>query len=108
MVDELLDNPGAAQESVIFAFTADITADQNAEIDRMAAMLAGLSTDPRVGLKAGYLDAALSEPELTSAAEPGGWPRRRPNYRGRRAFESGSGPVHPGRRIHPPWFQPAP
>ena len=39
MVEELLATPGAAQESEIFAFTADIVADQRMEIDRMGAML---------------------------------------------------------------------
>ena len=57
MVEELLSQRGAAQESVIFAFTSDITADQAMEIDRMDAMLANLSPDPRVHLKAGFRDA---------------------------------------------------
>jgi uncharacterized protein (DUF305 family) len=57
MVEELLAQRGAAQESQLFAFTSDITADQSMEIDRMDAMLAGLSADPRVGLKPGFRDA---------------------------------------------------
>lgn len=57
MVEDLLENRGAAQESSVFGFTADITADQGAEIDRMAAMLSGLSADPRVGLAPGFQDA---------------------------------------------------
>ena len=57
MVDNLLDQPGAAQDSQLFAFTSDVTSDQTAEIDRMDAMLAGLSPDPRVGLAAGFADA---------------------------------------------------
>jgi uncharacterized protein (DUF305 family) len=57
MVDDLLDNPGAAQESTVFAFTSDITADQSMEIDRMAAMITGLSNDPRVHLAGGFRDA---------------------------------------------------
>ncbi len=57
MVDDLLSQPGAAQESTIFGFTSDITADQTMEIDRMAGMLEGLSTDPRIHLKAGFRDA---------------------------------------------------
>ncbi|MEE2778478.1 MAG: DUF305 domain-containing protein [Acidobacteriota bacterium] len=57
MVDDLLAKRGSAQESVIFGFTSDITADQTMEIDRMAGMLAGLSTDLRVGLAAGFRDA---------------------------------------------------
>ena len=63
MVEELLDAPGGAQESTVFGFTTDITADQSAEIDRMTSMLESLSSDPRVGLDAGFQDAgeALSE-----------------------------------------------
>ena len=39
MVEELLKKPGAAQESEIFGFVADVEADQGAEIARMSAML---------------------------------------------------------------------
>jgi uncharacterized protein (DUF305 family) len=39
MVAELMKQPGAAQESAIFAFVSDVEADQRAEIDRMSAML---------------------------------------------------------------------
>ncbi len=54
MVENLLRQPGAAQDSVLFGFTSDITADQTAEIDRMDAMMAELSPDPRVQLGAGF------------------------------------------------------
>ena len=57
MVENLLDQRGAAQDSQLFAFTSDITADQTAEINRMDAMLAELSTDPRVQLASGFHDA---------------------------------------------------
>jgi len=57
MVDNLLDQRGAAQDSQLFAFTSDITADQTAEINRMDAMLAELSPDPRVQLASGFYDA---------------------------------------------------
>ncbi|TQV76513.1 DUF305 domain-containing protein [Aliikangiella marina] len=60
MVDELLENSGAAQESMMYTFASDINADQKMEIERMAKMLASLSPDPRVGLTAGYLDAESS------------------------------------------------
>jgi uncharacterized protein (DUF305 family) len=40
MVASLLDSPGAAQESEVFAFVSDVEADQRMEIDRMGAMLA--------------------------------------------------------------------
>ena len=57
MVDNLLGQRGAAQDSQLFAFTSDITADQAAEINRMDAMLAELSPDPRVQLASGFHDA---------------------------------------------------
>lgn len=40
MVEELFATPGAGQESEIFAFTADVNADQSMEIRRMGQMLA--------------------------------------------------------------------
>ena len=57
MVETLLSERGAAQDSQLFAFTSDITSDQSMEIDRMDAMLAELSPDPRVQLAAGFHDA---------------------------------------------------
>ena len=57
MVENLLDQRGAAQDSQLFAFTSDITSDQTAEINRMDAMLAELSPDPRVQLASGFNDA---------------------------------------------------
>ncbi len=57
MVETLLSQRGAAQDSQLFAFTSDITSDQRMEIDRMDAMLAELSPDPRVQLAAGFHDA---------------------------------------------------
>ena len=88
MVDTLLDQPGTAQDSVLYGFTADITADQSIEIDRMDAMLAGLTPDPRVNLAAGFLDAgqaalnmelivALPKPDgFFDPNNPAGLPRR--------------------------------
>ena len=40
MVKDLLDTPGAAQESDVFAFVSDVESDQRMEIDRMGALLA--------------------------------------------------------------------
>ena len=81
MVENLLEQRGAAQDSQLFAFTSDVTSDQTAEIDRMDAMLAGLSPDPRVGLAAGFEDAgqAASNMALVAThAKPAGFfdPRR--------------------------------
>ena len=47
MVEDLLSQPGAGQDSDIFAFTSDITADQSMEIARMGGMLATLKELPR-------------------------------------------------------------
>ncbi|WP_338446583.1 DUF305 domain-containing protein [Pelagerythrobacter marensis] len=57
MVEELHEQPGTAYEPVLFEFTNDVVSDQQAEIDRMNAVLAGLSDDPRVALAPGLRDA---------------------------------------------------
>ncbi|HET6628457.1 MAG TPA: DUF305 domain-containing protein [Woeseiaceae bacterium] len=69
MVEELLEQPGTAYDPVLFEFTNDVTNDQNAEIDRMDALLLGLSTDPRAGLTAGLYDAgqAIMNMELVAS-----------------------------------------
>ena len=76
MVDRLLDQPGTAQDSVLFAFTTDVTSDQTSEVERMSAMLAGFSPDPRVNLKPGYDDAgqaALNMRLLAALPKPDGF-----------------------------------
>jgi len=69
MVEELLELPGSAYDPVLFQFTDDVTNDQTSEIERMNALLASLSTDPRAGLSAGFQDAgqALMNLELVAA-----------------------------------------
>ena len=57
MVDDLYDLPGTAADPVMFEFTSEVKNDQDAEIERMNAVLASLSTDPRATLAAGFLDA---------------------------------------------------
>ncbi|MBC7158700.1 MAG: DUF305 domain-containing protein, partial [Porphyrobacter sp.] len=57
MVEELLDLPGTAADPVMYEFTSEVTNDQSAEIERMNAVLASLSDDPRATLAAGFLDA---------------------------------------------------
>ena len=76
MVEELLEQPGSAYDPVLFEFTADITNDQTAEIERMNALLVGLSPDPRAGLAPGLDDAGqvLSNMELVaSLSRPAGF-----------------------------------
>jgi uncharacterized protein (DUF305 family) len=69
MVDELLEQPGTAYDPVLLEFTTDAKNDQNAEIERMHAVLVGLSVDPRAGLKAGVHDAeqAIRNLELVAS-----------------------------------------
>jgi uncharacterized protein (DUF305 family) len=90
MVEELLKQPGSAYDPTLFDFTTDVTNDQNAEIERMNALLVGLSTDPRAGLAAGFMDAgqALMHMELVASlpkppgffdpANPAGLPPAKP------------------------------
>jgi uncharacterized protein (DUF305 family) len=68
MVEDLLAQQGAAQDSQIFAFTSDITSDQSMEIDRMDVMLRELSPDPRVELRAGFRDAGEASLNLERVA----------------------------------------
>ncbi|MEM9397992.1 MAG: DUF305 domain-containing protein, partial [Pseudomonadota bacterium] len=76
MVEELLERPGSAYDPVLLDFTSDITNDQTAEIEKMNAMLVGLSTDPRAGLAAGFEEAgeAISNLRLlASLPKPAGF-----------------------------------
>jgi uncharacterized protein (DUF305 family) len=76
MVENLLAERGAAQDSQLYAFTSDITADQSMEIKRMNSMLAELSPDPRVHLKAGFRDAGeavLNMERIATLAKPKGF-----------------------------------
>ena len=69
MVRELHEVPGSAYEPVMFEFTNEVVSDQEAEIERMNAVAAGLSTDPRATLAAGFRDAgeAISNLRLVAA-----------------------------------------
>ena len=69
MVEELHDAPGSAYDPVMFEFTNEVVSDQQAEIDRMNAVLAALSADPRATLAAGFRNAgeAISNLRLVAA-----------------------------------------
>ncbi|WP_421993210.1 DUF305 domain-containing protein [Qipengyuania sp.] len=69
MVEELHDQPGTAYDPVMFEFTNDVVKEQEAEIERMNRVFAGLSSDPRATLAAGFRDAgeAISNLRLVSA-----------------------------------------
>jgi len=57
MVEELREQPGSTYDPLLNEFASDVTNDQAVEIERMNALLIGLSSDPRAGLKAGLYDA---------------------------------------------------
>ena len=57
MVEELREQPGSTYDPLLNEFTSDVINDQAVEIERMNALLIGLSSDPRAGLKAGLYDA---------------------------------------------------
>ncbi len=68
MVEDLLEQPGSAYDPVLFDFTTEVTNGQTAEIERMNALLAGLSVDPRASLAAGLEDAGLAISNLELVA----------------------------------------
>jgi len=57
MVSDLLARSGSAYDPVLFRFTNEVTNEQQAEINRMAALLRRSSPDPRTTLSAGFRDA---------------------------------------------------
>ncbi len=57
MVEELREQPGSTYDPLLNEFASDVTNDQAVEIERMNALLIGLSSDPRAGLSAGLYDA---------------------------------------------------
>ncbi|MCZ6641558.1 MAG: DUF305 domain-containing protein, partial [Gammaproteobacteria bacterium] len=76
MVEELLEQPGSAYDPVLFEFTTNVTNDQTTEIERMNALLVGLSTDPRAGLAAGFKDAGqalMNMALIASLSKPPGF-----------------------------------
>ncbi|MGB7409008.1 MAG: DUF305 domain-containing protein [Pontixanthobacter sp.] len=76
MVEELIEQPGTASDPEFLQFTDDITNDQSSEIERMNAILAGLSDDPRANLAAGLRDAgeAISNMrKIASLSKPTGF-----------------------------------
>ncbi|WP_375164688.1 DUF305 domain-containing protein [Temperatibacter marinus] len=76
MVKDLLSKRGSAYDPVLYEFVSDVQTDQQSEISRMNVLLASLSSDPRVGLKAGFSDAgeaALNMKLLRNLPRPAGF-----------------------------------
>ncbi|MBD60037.1 MAG: DUF305 domain-containing protein [Citromicrobium sp.] len=69
MVDDLLRQPGTAYDPVMFEFVNDIKTEQQGEIERLNAVGAKLSADPRATLSPGFRDAgeAISNLRLVTA-----------------------------------------
>ncbi len=69
MVAELLARPGSAYDPILSRFANDVTNEQQAEINRMTALLRAASPDPRTTLKGGFRDAgqAASNMELIAS-----------------------------------------
>ncbi|MEM7703029.1 MAG: DUF305 domain-containing protein [Pseudomonadota bacterium] len=76
MVDDLLAEPGTASDAVLFQFVGDLENDQQAEIDKMNALLGELSPDPRAGLAPGFADAGeaiMNLRKVVSLRKPAGF-----------------------------------
>ncbi|WP_369410745.1 DUF305 domain-containing protein [Erythrobacter ani] len=76
MVEALLEQPGSAADPILFRFAGDIENDQTSEIDRMDAILAGLSSDPRATLASGFDsagEAILNLRKVVSLPKPAGF-----------------------------------
>ena len=76
MTKKLLEQPGSAYDPVLENFTSEVTTEQQAEINRMSAILAQLSQDPRATLKAGFRDAGQAASNvalLASLPKPAGF-----------------------------------
>ena len=108
MVEELLDQRGSVQDPLLYEFTSDVTSDQTSEIERMVTLLASFSSDPRVGLAAGFRDAgeaSLNMRIVTTLPKPAGFfdPERPSGLSARRLeeleaeanFEAGNAPETP-------------
>ncbi len=102
MVEELYDKAGAAYDPVLYQFTTDVTNEQTAEIKRMAALRAELSSDPRENLRAGFRDAGESISNLTLIAampKPAGFfdpanPAGFPALKAKKDAKPGENPVY--------------
>jgi len=76
MVADLFARPGSAYDPVLFRFANDVTNEQQAEINRMAALLRERAQDPRSILKGDFRDAeqaASNMTLLTSLPKPAGF-----------------------------------
>ncbi|MFD1787041.1 DUF305 domain-containing protein [Sphingomonas floccifaciens] len=109
MVRDLLSHPGSAYDPVMAQFANDVRTEQQAEINRMGALLGGLSSDPRATLAAGLTKPGIAQwnmrlvaslpkpPGFFDPANPGGLQPRVPP-------KDGAPPPKPGAEAAPPEF----
>ena len=107
MVRELLAHPGSAYDPVLAQFTADVRTEQQSEINRMGALLGGLSQDPRATLAAGLTKpgvAAWNMRLVTSLAKPAGFfdPANPGGLAPRLPAKPGAAPAKSGASGEPP------
>jgi hypothetical protein len=68
MARTLLRRPGAAYDPALFEFVNEVVNEQEAEIERMGTVLAGLSQDPRSALAPGFANAGQAARNMTLVA----------------------------------------
>jgi uncharacterized protein (DUF305 family) len=68
MAEELLSRGGSASDPVLYDFVKDVINEQEAEIERMDALLRSLRDDPRSSLKPGFRDAGQAIRNLSLVA----------------------------------------
>ncbi|MBU1384683.1 MAG: DUF305 domain-containing protein [Alphaproteobacteria bacterium] len=68
MVSDLFRRSGSAYDPVLFRFANDVTNEQQAEINRMAALLRERAQDPRSTLKGDFRDAEQAAENMTLVA----------------------------------------
>ncbi len=76
MVEDLRKQRGSLYDPILLKFVDEVKSDQDAEIERMNAILASLSDDPRATLAAGLTDAEeaiLNLRKVTSLSKPVGF-----------------------------------
>jgi uncharacterized protein (DUF305 family) len=76
MAEDLLAEDGGAQDPKLYEFASDLKGDRSIAIAKLDGMLADLSTDPRVHLKAGFRDAgeaAINVEKVATLENPRGF-----------------------------------
>ncbi len=68
MANELLQRAGSAYDPTLFDFVTEVVNEQQAEINRMTTLLAGIEADPRATLRPGLRDAGQAISNLTLVA----------------------------------------